>query len=290
MRGIHCAAVFLLSVVAGCVTVDLGQSSGPYYTGAPVGSDGGDDGPGVDGTTSGSNRVGLIAPTDCTPSNESSTYWPFARNGTEVLGTPGEFPWAMNFHTLTSGKVIECGSDKSARSDLDVTAGCLDAQSFQSTTRAQIHGTTDGYYRSFALPDEASDGTPVKWTDQGGEYDFYFTGWTGNVSNPGFKVFARYLTEYDLYVASWREDGVVQIQKKECGVYTILKRIPNYPPPAPNQWHHIRFEATGTHLALYTDGKLAVETDDATFAAGTSGIRIDDAEGAYLDNWRTFAP
>ena len=75
-------------------------------------------------------------------------------------------------------------------------------------------------------------------------------------------MFARYLTEYDLYVASWRRDGVVQIQKKQCGVYTTLKRIPNYPPPAPNQWHHIRFEAQGTHLRLYTDGQLAVETTD----------------------------
>jgi hypothetical protein len=73
-------------------------------------------------------------------------------------------------------------------------------------------------------------------------------------------------------------------------VYTILKRIANYPPPAPNQWHHIKFEAQGTHLRLYTDGQLAVETTDDTFGAGTSGIRIDDAEGAYIDNWHVFAP
>ena len=290
MRGIHCCA-FVFSVLAGCVTVDLGQSSGPYYTGAPVGSDGGDDGPGLDGTVSGTPRVGLIAPTDCAPSNASSTYWPFPKDGVEVLGTPAEFPWKVGFHTMTSGKVIECGSDKTARSDLDVTAGCLDSQMFETNTRGQIHGTTDGYYRSFALPTDADDPTTaVKWTDQGGEYDFFFTGWTGNVSNPGFKVFARYLTEYDLYVASWREDGVVQIQKKQCGEYTILKRIAGHPAPTPNAWHHIRFEVVGNHLALYTDGKLAVETTDDTFAAGTSGIRIDDAEGAYLDNWHVFAP
>ncbi|MBV8760635.1 MAG: hypothetical protein JO257_25305 [Deltaproteobacteria bacterium] len=267
-------------------------SGGPYYGGAPVGSGGeeGDDGAGLDGSASGSVRTGLTAPTDCAASNEASTYWPYARNGMQVLGTPADFPWSVGFHSLSSGHVIECGSDKAMRSDLDVTAGCLDAQAFQSMTRGQIHGTTDGYYRSFALPDDAADGEAVKWTDQGGEYDFYFTGWTGNVSNPGFKVFARYLTEYDLYVASWRQDGVVQIQKKECGVYTILKRIPNYPAPTPNQWHHIRFEAVGNDLRLYTDGQLAVETTDDTFAAGTSGIRIDDAEGAYLDNWHVFAP
>ena len=47
-------------------------------------------------------------------------------------------------------------------------------------------------------------------------------------------------TEYDLYVGSWRMDGVVQIQKKHCGEYTILKRIANFGPPSPNVWRWSR--------------------------------------------------
>jgi hypothetical protein len=284
--------------------------SGSDMTGS---DDQGDDGPGMTGSgggnTGGGNGsgggtqvVGMTSPGNCAASNASTTYWPYPRNAPTVLGTPADHPWwgqgqnppsgsELSFRPFSSGSTIECGSNKTERSYLDVTAGCLDSSAFQTANRGQIHGTTDGYYRSFALPRDAQDpNRMVKWTDQGGEYDFYFNGWTGNVSNPGFKVFARYLTEYDLYVASWREDGVVQIQKKECGVYTILKRIPNYPAPTPGQWHHIKFEVKGTHLALYTDGHLAVETDDDTFGAGTSGIRIDDAEGAYIDNWHVFAP
>lgn len=282
-----------------------GSDTGSGNTGSDTGSGdtGGGNGSGNNGGGNGSGTtvVGLTSPTSCAASNEPSTYWPYPKNAVTELGTPAQHPWwglganapdgTLDFQGFAPSSTIECGSNKSQRSYLDVTAGCLDSASFQGATRGQIHQTSAQYYRSFALPvDEHDPNTMVKWTDQGGEYDFYFNGWTGNVSNPGFKVFARYLTEYDLYVASWREDGVVQIQKKQCGVYTILKRIPNYPPPAPGQWHHIRFEAVGTHLRLYTDGQLAVETTDDTFGAGTSGIRIDDAEGAYIDNWHVFAP
>lgn len=299
---------------SGSGSIDGSDGNGSDMTGSDVGSNtgsGSDAGSGSDtggssdaGSGSGGSTtvVGLTSPTSCAASNLSTTYWPYPRNARTELGTPAAHPWwgqgtnapaqsELNFHTFPAAQTIECGSNKSQRSYLDVTAGCLDSASFQTATRGQIHGTTAGYYRSFALPvDQQDPTTMVKWTDQGGEYDFYFNGWTGNVSNPGFKVFARYLTEYDLYVASWREDGVVQIQKKQCGVYTILKRIPNFPPPAPGQWHHIKFEAVGNHLRLYTDGQLAVETTDNTFGAGTSGIRIDDAEGAYIDNWHVFAP
>jgi hypothetical protein len=100
----------------------------------------------------------------------------------------------------------------------------------------------------------------------------------------------RYLTEYDLYVASWRKDGVVQIQKKQCGTYTILKRIATYGAPSPNVWHTMRFEIVGSEMRLYLDGTLAMTVTDSSIKHGTSGIRIDSADGAYLDDWRIYAP
>jgi hypothetical protein len=156
----------------------------------------------------------------------------------------------------------------------------------------QIHGTTptEGYYRSFALPYDAQTGKQAAWTDMGVEYRFKFSQWTGDVSGPGFKVFARYMTEYDLYVGSWRMDGTAQIQKKHCGEYTILKRNGSYGAPAPNVWHTIRFEVVGNHQRLYLDGQLAIETTDDTIKRGTAGIRIDSAEGALIDDWRVYAP
>ena len=116
--------------------------------------------------------------------------------------------------------------------------------------------------------------------------------WTSSdfLAYPGFKAFLRYRTEYDLYVASWRADGVVQIQKKQCGKYTALKIDKTYGPPSQNKWHTIKFEAVGDKLSLWLDGKLAMTVNDSTFSWGTAGIRIDSYDGSYIDNWKVYAP
>lgn len=308
----------ILGVAVGCAgnpSSSAGDGSN-YYGGDPAGSDGtgstdgsasqpggdtggsaGDTGSGSDtgsggnGNGSGSSSIpeGLTAPPSCA-ANYHDVYSPFPANQQAVVGPVSQYPWStVDFGSFPMGSTIECGSNKGAVSYLDVTAGCMSAASFQGNPRGQVHTTADNYFRTFALP-TTSNGTPVKWTDQSVEYDFYFSSYTGTVSNPGFKLFTRYLDEYDLYVASFREDGTAQIQKKECGTYTILKRIPNYGAPSLNQWHHIKFEAIGNDLRFFIDGRLAVEVQDTTFAAGTAGIRIDDTDGAYIDNWKVSAP
>jgi hypothetical protein len=216
-------------------TTDGSAASPPDGGSGDTGS--GDTGGSGGGDGSGSSSIpqGLTAPPSCSQ-NYHDVYSPFPANTQALIGPVSQYPWAaVDFGNFQMGQTIECGSNKGAVSYLDVTAGCLSAERFQQNPRGQIHTTADNYYRSFALP--TSNGTPVKWTDQSVEYDFYFSKYTGTVSNPGFKLFARYLDEYDLYVASFREDGTAQIQKKECGEYTILKRIPNYGAPSLNQWH-----------------------------------------------------
>ena len=131
----------------------------------------------------------------------------------------------------------------------------------------------------------------MKWTDTGTKYSFYYASSPVAAGvNPGFKAFVRYRTEEDLYVASWRADGVVQIQKKQCGVYTALAMRRDLAPPSANAWHSIRFEAVGDALSLWLDGSLAMTVTDATFAWGTAGIRVDSFDGAYIDNWKVYAP
>lgn len=301
-------AFFLVATgcVAGGDQATGGDDGSNYYSGAPA-PDGGDDtgttdgsavipgggsdtGSGDTGAGDGSATIpeGLVAPPSCS-SGYHDVYSPFPANAQAVVGPVAQYPWStVDFSNFSEGQTIECGSNKSAIPYLDVTAGCLSASTFQSNRRGVIHTTADNYYRSFALP--TAGGAPVKWTDQSVEYDFYFSRYTGTVSNPGFKLFVRYLDEYDLYVASFREDGTAQIQKKECGQYTTLKRIPNYGAPSLDHWHHIKFEAVGNDLRFYIDGQLAVQVHDTTFAAGTAGIRIDDTDGAYIDNWRVSAP
>jgi hypothetical protein len=237
------------------------------------------------------------------PAYGSDVYTPFLGAGPFPVGDVATYPWRGPSASYPDGDEdfrgygsqlpvsVECGGTRSTRSYLEVTAGCLDAVALGSYTRGQIHVTADGYYRSFALPFAATDGVhPVKWTDQAIEYRFFYTAQTGNAGNPGFKAFVRYRTEYDLYVGSWRMDGVIQIQKKQCGVYTILQRNASYGAPTPNAWHTIRFEAAGDRLRLFLDGALAMTQIDDTFASGTAGIRIDSLDGAYIDDWRVDAP
>jgi len=235
------------------------------------------------------------------PGYGSDVYTPFAGTGPFPSGTVAQLPWrgptttypdgVENFRGYAPPANVECGGTRERRGYLDVTAGCLDAVTTTTGPAGRISGTTDGYYRSFALAFAPGDTKhPVQWTDQGIEYRFFYTKQTDDISNPGFKAFARYRTEYDLYVASWRIDGVVQIQKKQCGEYTILKRDDRYGAPSKNAWHTIRFTAVGHDLRLYLDNKLAMSVVDDTFAMGTAGIRIDSADGALIDDWRVFAP
>lgn len=241
---------------------------------------------------------GQTPPPSVTCSYGSDIYTPYPGTSVYPIGRVAEFPWrgtgasypdgVEDFRSYTSGTTVECGGDKAQRNYVDVTAGCLSATGSGASASGRIGLTSSGIYRSFALGHTASDSRPVKWTDQGVEYSFFYTaGATGNV---GFKAFTRYTTEYDLYVASWRLDGVVQIQKKHCGVYTILKKTTAIAPPAPNQWHTIRFEAIGNELRLYLDGSHAMTVTDNTFTSGTAGIRVDQMSDAVIDNWSVFAP
>ena len=227
---------------------------------------------------------------------DPGAYTPYG-TGTHPVGSLDELPWegsttaypagVEDFRAYTALATVECGSNKSARSYLDVTAGCLVAT---AATRGEIVSTAGGAFRALALGYTEDDPEhAIKWTDQSIEYRFFYTATSGAGVNPGFKAFARYRTEDDLYVASWRMDGVVQIQKKECGSYTALKILKTYGPPAPNVWHTIRFDAVGNQLSLYLDGVRVIAITDDTFAWGTVGIRTDAVTGALIDDWRVTA-
>ena len=245
---------------------------------------------GVDESTSTTEQEA----TSCPP--PSGVYNPYA-NGSSGAGTVTQYPWRgasstypsgnEDFRSYASGTSVECSSSKSTRSHLDVTSGCLTATSVSGNVGGKI---STNNFRALALGKTAASDTPVKWTDQRIEYRFYYSSQTSTVGNPGFKAFARYRTENDLYVASWRMDGVVQIQKKQCGIYTALAVLPSYGAPSKNAWHTIRFDAIGDRLVLALDGTQVLSVANSTFSWGTAGIRIDSADGAYLDDWHVSAP
>jgi hypothetical protein len=230
-------------------------------------------------------------------------YSPYAADGRYPSGPVDALPWQGAGGDYPDGDedfrgyaplpaTVECASDKRRRSHLDVTAGCLEAVSMGGGNyqRGLVRTTADGYFRAVALGHAGGDPLPVKWTDQAVEVRFFHRGRTGSAGNPGFKLFARYRSEEDLYVASWRFDGVVQIQRKLCGEYTTLALRRDLAPPSPDVWHWIRFEALGDELVLLLDDRVVLETTSATFSWGTAGIRIDGADGTYLDDWSVSDP
>ena len=237
-------------------------------------------------------------PTETGCSTSTSIFSPF-RNGTGPTSTLALLPWrgwgttypAANedFRGYSMPSLVECGTDKTLRSHLEVTSGCLDNMSSEGNARGRITSTSSGAFRVLALGFDGVTPHPVKWTDQSVEYRFFYTGTSGAGVDPGFKVFARYRTEYDLYVASWRVDGVVQIKKKICGQYTTLAQR-TLQGPSTGAWHHIRFVVQGTQMQLFLDGAHVLSASDSTISSGAAGIRTDAMTGALLDDWKVQAP
>ena len=229
-------------------------------------------------------------------------YDAYAVPGVHPVGTVGQLPWLGPLARYPAGDEnfsgygpnypvqVECSDDKDQRGYLDVTEGCLSAARSGSRTVGQIQAAADDAFRVVALGFGVDPTLDVRWTDMSSSYSFHYTQQVGSANNPGFKVFVRYQTEDDLYVGSWRTDGVVQIQRKQCGVYTPLAILPTFGAPTANAWHTIGMTAVGTTLTLSVDGDAAISVDDATFPSGTAGIRIDAMDGALIDDWKVAPP
>lgn len=222
----------------------------------------------------------------------TAAYTPFS--GASSTGSAATYPWQgyntsypagdEDFRGYALPLEVECSSTKSRRSHLDVTAGCLTAVAVGSYSRGEITSTSDGAFRVVALPFKSGEPYPLKWTDVKNEYRFYYKTTTGPGVDPGFKAFVRYRDENDLYVASWRTDGVVQIKRKQNGTYKTLAET-TMARPSTSTWHTLRFDATGARLDLYLDGAKVLSATDTAFAWGTAGIRTDAMTGAYIDEW-----
>lgn len=232
------------------------------------------------------------------------TYSPFSTPGPFPSGPVAMLPWQGKTAVYPNGiedfsvygpqpgvpDTIACSADP--RCDhLDVTSGCLDCVLIGSAnqyTRGQVRAP-DEDFRVVALGYSAGQG-PIKWTDSGVRFRFHHSGQTADTNYPGVKAFLRYRSEDDLYVASWRHDGVVQIQRKWAGVYSILAIDDEFGPPSPGVWHTMAFEALGSRLRLLLDGALILQVTSGTFSWGTAGIRIDGTDGCYLDDWEVYQP
>src|SRR5512133_3945583 len=108
-----------------------------------------------------------------TASEVSSIYSPFS--GTSASGSVSSYPWHGYKTTYPAGDenlrayglptTVECSSDKSRRSHLDVTEGCLTAVDVGGYSRGKISTSSNGAFRMVALPFTGTETEPLKWRD-----------------------------------------------------------------------------------------------------------------------------
>ena len=274
---------FVAIIVAGCATDNVVLDEDEVVDPTVDPSDDGDT------TSNDDDDTQPPPPVVC---NDPSAYTPYSTD-VHPTGRVSALPWHGASTTYPGSledfrgyglAMVECSNAKSTRSHLDVTAGCLSAI---ADTHGQISSTSAGAFRAVVLGyTDADPAHAIRWTDQSIEYSFLYTATSGAGVLPGFKAFARYNTEEDLYVASWRMDGVVQIQRKQCGVYTALKILKDFGAPSAGAWHRMKLSAVGNRLELFLDGVKVISVTDNAFASGTMGLRTDAMTGALIDDWR----
>lgn len=244
--------------------------------------------------------VGELVPIQCSRATDAYSPYPAASGG--AVGSVLEHPWRgrdesgypdgvedFRIYGGAASADIECSADKSRRAYLDVTDGCLQAVAQDDGGTVGRVGTVSDHFRAVALAFSAGR-QAVEWTDAAVEFRFLVPDPVDPADETGLKAFVRYRSEDDLYVASWRFDGVVQIQRKSCGRYDLLARLTDQAPPPLDAWHTLRFAAVGDDLELSIDGALVLSATGDAEASGTAGIRIDAPEGVLIDDWRIDAP
>jgi hypothetical protein len=229
----------------------------------------------------------LASYSDAVASTSGSVYdfYPLQDAVYAICSSPGACPWrGENFESYTNGAAVECDNANTRQAHLEVTSGCLYAKYVGVYRRGW---TASSVFR--VLAQAYSGGKKVGWRDIAGTYRGWISGWhAGAPAWAGFHVFARYQTENDLYVASYRKDGIVTIKKKVGGTYTTLRQK-QIAVPQVGTWYTLRFRVTGQTLALYVNGTLQLTATDSALTWGTTGIRVDYAD-AYLDDWRADVP
>lgn len=190
-------------------------------------------------------------------------------------------PWAgESFETYADGALVECSSDPSRRAHLEVTSGCLSSK-YAGTWRRGWTTT----YNFRALSRKYVDGKKVGWKTAAPSYRAHISNWQAGAPEwAGLHVFARYQTEDDLYVASYRKDGLVTIKKKLGGIYTTLAQK-EIGAPATRTWHTVKLSVSGDTLQFSVNGVLQLTAHDTSLTWGTTGLRTDYMD-VYLDDWK----
>ncbi|KFA89272.1 hypothetical protein [Archangium violaceum] len=211
----------------------------------------------------------------------ASTYDFYPDSNYIICTSASSCPWAgESFEAYADGSTVECSSNSLQRAHLEVTSGCLSSR-YAGTWRRGWTST----YNFRALSRLYVDGKKVGWKTAAPSYRAHIQEWQAGAPEwAGLHVFARYQTENDLYVASYRKDGLVTIKKKLGGVYTTLAQK-MLRAPATRTWHTVKLAVSGDTLQYFVDGTLQLTAHDTSLTWGTTGVRTDYMD-VYLDDWK----
>lgn len=141
-------------------------------------------------------------------------------------------------------------------------------------------GTNHLYRQSSVAGDARALFNGTTWRDQSIEADIRPTAFDG--SDRWVGLITRYQDAQNFFYVTLRSSGSVALRRMRNGTVTELARAPLA--VTVNRNYRVRLETVGTEQRVYVDGKLLLETDDATAAqAGSAGIAMYRAR-ADFDN------
>jgi hypothetical protein len=189
------------------------------------------------------------------------------------LGTPSQYPYPkQDFQEYSVDEVITQSSAKDPTKPLMATSGALACKTIDGVKQGFTN--THNFRMLFNVVDSASQKT-VRITDNITTVVARATKiQSGAPSWAGIHIFNRYQTSDDLYVASWRFDGLCTFKKKIKGKYTTLDKVTIGAPQLGSE-HILSFEINGNLLSFFIDGQLILQTQDNDLQWGTSGLRSD---------------
>jgi len=199
------------------------------------------------------------------------------------IGTPDDYPFPkQDFQDYYDKQIITSSRSRDPLAPLMATSGTLMCRTYNGART----GFTDTFnFRMLCNPLDNKSQKLVRYTDTRTSYFGSVLKWHDGAPNwSGLHMFARYQTEENMYVASWRIDGNVTIKKKINGKYSTLAASKIGSPKIGSE-HLMIFEAEGPLLSYYIDGNLIVQAEDKDLSWGTNGIRTDYSDN-YIDYYK----
>jgi hypothetical protein len=222
----------------------------------------------------------------CEPDYDSGVYDPYPNDHSiyplfHVSDAPTSWT-GEDFEGYSHNSII--ASANSGAAHIDVTSGTLYAKHLSGSQIWKRAWTDTHNFRMLAHG--TYNQTRLRWKDGTNQVRAYFDSIHAQPAHyAGIHLFARYQTEYDLYVASLRLDGQIMIKKKHCGTYTTLAVAPfSQGEVLLDTWYELSFSIQGDTLSFSVDGTEELSTVDDTFSWGSMGVRIDDSD-TYIDDW-----